>query len=135
MVVYKQTIYRRYLQHRKCSTKIIEVVKSSARIVTNAGLSLVGAMLDEAGFHDKYNHLPVALAQPKDQISCADVFAAAIGAMCSSSPSFEAAHESLMMIGTSTMTLCGLGDFRHQNGYVKGLTRLPWMIAKANPIA
>ncbi len=69
--------------------KIIEVAKSSARIVTNAGLSLVGAILDKAGFHDKCNHLPVALAHPENQISCADVFATAIGAMCSGSPSFS----------------------------------------------
>ena len=73
--------------------KVIEAVKSSARIVTNAGLALVGAILDRAGFHDKCNSLSVALAHPENQISCADIFGTTIGTMCSGNVSFESSHE------------------------------------------
>ena len=73
--------------------KAIEIVKSSARIVTNAGLSIVGRILDKAGFHDKCNDLPVSKAHPEAQISCSDVFATTIGVLCSGHSSFESARE------------------------------------------
>ena len=73
--------------------KIIEAVKSSARIVTNAGLALVGSILDKAGFHGMCNELPVAQAHPENQISCADIFATAVGTMCSGNSSYEASRE------------------------------------------
>ena len=73
--------------------KSIEIIKSQARIVTNAGLAFVGQLLDKAGFHDKCNSLPVSQAHPKTRSSCADVFATTIGTMCSGNSSFEAARE------------------------------------------
>ena len=73
--------------------KIIEAVKSSARIVTNAGLVLVGSILEKAAFHEKCNILPVAVSHPENQISCGDVFATAIGMMCSGNHSFESCRE------------------------------------------
>ena len=51
--------------------KSIEIIKSQARIVTNAGLAFVGQLLDKAGFHDKCNSLPVSQAHPKTRSSCA----------------------------------------------------------------
>ena len=73
--------------------KVFEAFKSKARIVTTAGLSFVGAILNKAGFHEMCNELPVALNHPENQISCAAVFASAIGMMCSGSPSFESCRE------------------------------------------
>ena len=73
--------------------KRIEAVKSSARIVTNAGLAFVGSILEQAGFHEQCNKLPVAVSHPENQISCGDVFATAIGMMCSGNSSFESCRE------------------------------------------
>ena len=73
--------------------KAIEIVKTSTRIVTNAGLFLVGKILENAGFHSKCNALPVSVAHPESQITCADVFATAIGSLCSGNSTFESARE------------------------------------------
>ena len=73
--------------------KIIEAFKSSARIVTNGGLAIVGQILDKLGFRDKCNELPIAQAHPLVQISCSDVFTTAIGTMCSGHSSFESSRE------------------------------------------
>ena len=72
---------------------IIEVVKTPARIVANAGLSLVGHLLDKVDFRAKCNALPVSVAHPEAQISCADIFATVIGNMCSGNPSYESVRE------------------------------------------
>ena len=73
--------------------KRIEAVKSSARIVTNAGLAFVGSILDKAGFQAKCSLLPAAIFHPENQIGCGDIFATLIGIMCSGHSSFEACHE------------------------------------------
>lgn len=73
--------------------KIMEVIKSSARIVTNAGLDMVGAILSKAGFHDKCGQLAVAQAHPENQITFGDIFTTAVGAMCSGNFSYEATRE------------------------------------------
>ena len=73
--------------------KRIEAVKSSARIVTNAGLAFVGSILEKAGFHKQCNKLPVAVSHPENQISCGDIFATSIGMMCSGNSSFESCRE------------------------------------------
>lgn len=73
--------------------KIFEAIKSKARIVTMAGLTFVGAILEKAGFHEKCNELPVAANHPENQISCAAVFTSVIGMMCSGNPSFESSRE------------------------------------------
>ena len=73
--------------------KVMEIVKSSARIVTNAGASLVGHLLDKVNFHEKCNRLPVALAHPNSQIKCGDILATMIGVLCNGNSSFEAGKE------------------------------------------
>lgn len=73
--------------------KAMEVVKSSARIVTNAGLSIVGKLLDKSGFHRMCNDLLIAKSHPGVQITCADVLATSIGILCSGHSSFESARE------------------------------------------
>ena len=85
--------YGNNLNPQEVSMKPIEVVKSSARIVTNAGLAIVGKLLNKAGFYDKCNSLPVSQAHPETQISYSDIFATAIGSLCSGNPSFEATRE------------------------------------------
>lgn len=73
--------------------KAMEIVKSSARIVTNAGLSIVGKILDKSGFHRMCNDLPIAKAHPEVQITCADILATSVGILCSGHSSFESARE------------------------------------------
>ena len=73
--------------------KTMEIIKSSARIVTNAGLSIVGKILDKSGFHRMCNDLPVAKAHPEVQITCADILATSVGILCSGHSSFESVRE------------------------------------------
>lgn len=73
--------------------KVFEAIKSKARIVTTAGLTLVGALLEKAGFHEKCNELPVAVNHPENKISCAAIFTSFIGMMCSGNPAFESSRE------------------------------------------
>lgn len=70
-----------------------EVVRSKARIVTNAGFAIIGEILNAVGFHAACNRLPVSVAHPENQISCADILASAIGTMCAGVSSFEGVRE------------------------------------------
>lgn len=73
--------------------KIIEAVKSAARIVTNGGLTLVGTLLDRIDFSTRCDQIPVAVAHPGNRISCGDIITSAVGMMCSGNSSFESVRE------------------------------------------
>ena len=73
--------------------KVFEAVKTGARIVTNAGLTFIGNMMEKAGFLKKCNELQVAVNHPGNRIRCGDILGSAIGLLCMGNSAYESCHE------------------------------------------
>ena len=73
--------------------KVFEAVKTGARIVTNAGLTLIGSMMEKAGFLKRCNELQVAVNHPGNRIQCGDILGSVIGLLCMGNSAYESCHE------------------------------------------
>ncbi len=73
--------------------KQFEAIKSGSRIVAQAGLALVGKILEKAGIRSIAESMPVSKEHPQNTFSEGDVIVATIGKMCAGNTTFESIRE------------------------------------------
>ena len=73
--------------------KTYKVVKSESRILSNGGLTMVGKILENGCFRELCEKLNTAHLHPRNQISCSDLFSAAIGMLCRGSSTYDSVRD------------------------------------------